>query len=96
MYLEFIDCLFSMVLFKDPISMSDKVLGSAESPVVQGENKGYKTHRSINTWLRCAVTPMLETFSYAGNIKEDIIQKMLLACCLKNEQEISVSPTGTI
>ena len=42
------------------------------------------------------MTPMLGTFSYAGNIREDIIEKGLLACCLKNEQEISVSPIRTI
>lgn len=41
MYLEFIDCLFSMVLFKDAISqVSDKALGSAESPMVQVRIKG--------------------------------------------------------
>lgn len=39
---------------------------------------------------------MLGTFSYTGNIKEDIIEKVILACFLKNEQEISVSPAGTV
>lgn len=40
MYLGFIDRLFSTVLFKNAISMSDKALGSAESPMVQCENQG--------------------------------------------------------
>ena len=40
MYLEFMECLFSVVLFKNAISMPDKALGSAESPMVQCENQG--------------------------------------------------------
>ena len=40
MYLRFIDHLFSTVLLKNAISMSDKALGSAESPMVQCENQG--------------------------------------------------------